>query len=325
MLTVLRFRPDRPPETGSTIDPSAWPPSADEVVWVDLEAPEPSELALLEHPFGFHPLAIEDCLTREHQPKIEDFGEYAFLIARGIDFGASRSEDEFQTLKVAAFLGPSWLVTYHRGPMRSIQTVREKYAHESSARMVARGMDHLLYEILDHVIEHYFPVIDGVEDEIDAIEEDLFHDPGDDVLDRILTAKRKTVEIKRTIAPHRDVFNRVARGEFEEIDPSTAAFYRDLYDSTFRLTEIADSYRDLLNGLFDAYLSVTSQRLNEVMKVLTIFATIMLPLTFVVGIYGMNFEYMPELGWRYGYFAVWGVMLAIAAGMLWFFRRRRWL
>lgn len=324
MLTVLRFHPERPPEIGSSVDASTWPPGTGSPVWIDLEAPDADELALLDDPFGFHPLAIEDCLTREHQPKIEDFGDYLFLIARGIDFGASQDE-EFQTLKLAAFLGPSWLVTYHRGPMRSVETVREKYAHESAFRMAARGMDHLLYEILDHVIEHYFPVIDGVEDEIDAIEDELFHDPGDDVLDRILTAKRKTVEIKRAISPHRDVFNRVARGEFEEVDTDTAAFYRDLYDSTFRLTEIADSYRDLLNGLFDGYLSVTSQRLNEVMKVLTIFATIMLPLTFIVGIYGMNFEYIPELGWRYGYFAVWGVMIAIGAGMLWFFRRRGWL
>ncbi|MDX1660902.1 MAG: magnesium/cobalt transporter CorA [Gemmatimonadota bacterium] len=324
MLTVLRFHPDRAPEIGASLDASSWPPSDDHAMWVDLEAPDPDELALLTRPFGFHPLAIEDCLTREHQPKIEEFGDHLFLIARGIDFGAADG-DGFETLKLAAFLGPSWLVTYHRGPMRSVATVREKYTQDTTSRVAARGMDHLLYEILDHVIEHYFPVIDGVEDEIDAIEEALFRDPGDDVLDRILVAKRNTVEIKRAISPHRDVFSRIARGEFPGVDPPTAAFYRDLYDSTFRLTEIADSYRDLLNGLFDGYLSVTSQRLNEVMKVLTIFATIMLPLTFIVGIYGMNFEHMPELGWRYGYFAVWGVMIAIAAGMLWYFRRKRWL
>lgn len=324
MVTVLRFRPDRPPTIESGFDPGAWPPAEGESVWIDMEAPTREELALLEKPFRFHPLAIEDCLTREHQPKLEDFGEYLFLIGRGIDFSVSQAE-EFVTLKLAAFLGPSWVVTYHRGPMRSVQSVREKFSDAASAGLVARGMDHLLYEILDHLIEHYFPVIEAVEDEIDGIEEALFHDPGDEVLDRILTAKRKTVEIKRAIAPHRDVFARISRGEHGQVDAQTATFYRDLYDSTFRLTEVADSYRDLLNGLFDGYLSVTSQRLNEVMKVLTIFATIMLPLTFVVGIYGMNFEYIPELSWRYGYFAVWGVMIAIAVGMLWFFRRRRWL
>ncbi|MBW3661172.1 MAG: magnesium/cobalt transporter CorA [Gemmatimonadetes bacterium] len=324
MVTILRFHPDRPPELASAFDPAAWPPAEGDSVWIDLEGPDTEELALLEDPFRFHPLAIEDCLTPEHQPKIEDFDAYLFLIFRGIDFGANGAQ-EFQTLKLAAFLGPSWVVTYHRAPMRSVRTVREKYTHGDTAGLAARGMDHLLYEILDHMIEYYFPVIEAIEEEIDAIEEELFRDPGDDVLDRILTAKRKTVEIKRAIAPHRDVFGRISRNEFPEVDAQTAVFYRDLYDSTFRLTEIADSYRDLLNGLFDGYLSVTSQRLNEVMKILTIFATIMLPLTFIAGVYGMNFEYMPELGWRYGYFVVWGVMLTVAIGMLWFFRRRGWL
>jgi magnesium transporter len=132
-------------------------------------------------------------------------------------------------------------------------------------------------------------------------------------------------EIKRTLAPHRDVLGRIGRGEYEEIDAPEAVFYRDLYDSTVRLTETADAYRDLLSGLFDAYLSIISNRINEVMKVLTIFASIMLPLTFIVGVYGMNFDYMPELRWRYGYFAVLGLMTAVTVGLLLFFRRKGWL
>jgi magnesium transporter len=132
-------------------------------------------------------------------------------------------------------------------------------------------------------------------------------------------------EIKRTIAPHREVFSRVGRDAFPVIAQPTGAFYRDLHDSTVRLAETADSYRDILTTLFDAYLSVVSQRLNEVMKVLTVFATILLPLTFIVGVYGMNFDHMPELHWRYGYFGVWGVMVAIAGALLWAFRRRGWI
>ena len=280
------------------------------------------ELRLLEDPFAFHPLAIEDCLTPSHQPKIEDFGPYLFLIFRGIDFNPP--VEKFQTHKLAAFLGPNYLVTYHRLPMKSVAAVAEKYARDEAGHLF-RGVDYLLYEILDHLIEFYFPVLETVEDEIEAVEDRIFAVEDQGTLDTILGLKRKVLEIKRTLAPHRELFGRIARNEFEEITPPTVVFYRDLYDSTYRLTEVADSYRDLLSGTLDAYISMVSHRLNEVMKVLTIFATVLLPLTFIAGVYGMNFEYMPELHWRYGYFAVWGVMISIAVGMLLLFRRRGWL
>ena len=291
-------------------------------MWVDLETPTAAELKLLEDPFAFHPLAIEDCLTPEHQPKIEDFGPNLFLIFRGIDFNPPVGD--FQTIKLAAFLGPNFLVTYHRLPMRSIGAVREKYDHDESGQLF-RGVDYLLYEILDHLIEFYFPILEAVEGEIEAVEDRIFTRDDASTLDTILGLKRRVLEIKRTLAPHRELFGRIARNEFEEITPQTVVFYRDLYDSTYRLTEVADSYRDLLSGTLDAHISMISHRLNEVMKVLTIFATILLPLTFIAGVYGMNFEFMPELHWKYGYFVVWGIMLSVALGMLWFFRRRGWL
>jgi magnesium transporter len=175
------------------------------------------------------------------------------------------------------------------------------------------------------MIEHYFPVLESLEEEIDAIEDELLGDCGPETLDRVLATKRRVQEIKRTLAPHREIFTRVGRDPFPMIAPQSVVFYRDLYDSTVRLSEAADSYRDLLTNLFDAYLSVVSQRINEVMKVLTVIATILLPLTFIVGVYGMNFDHMPELHWRYGYYVVWGVMVAIAAGLLWGFRRRGWV
>jgi magnesium transporter len=322
MVTVTRFRADEAPRTFADLSAADWRPESPDTVWIDLEEPSVAELKLLEDPFSFHPLAIEDCLTPEHQPKIEDFGPYIFLISRGINFNVP--SEHCDTLKLAAFMGPNYLVTYHRARMRSVTTVREKHLKDTRGTAF-RGVDYLLYEILDHMVEHYFPVLEEIEKEIDAIEDELFRSAGNETLGRILTAKRRVLEIKRAVAPHREVFGRIARNEFEEISPGTTVFFRDLYDSTYRLTEMADSYRDLLSGTMEAYLSVVSQRLNEVMKVLTIFATIMLPLTFVAGVYGMNFKFMPELGWRYGYFLVWGIMIAVAAGMLVFFRRKRWL
>lgn len=319
MITVTRFAADGRSTVFPELSAADWEPASQETVWIDLEAPTDRELRILSDPFGFHPLAIEDCFTPSHQPKVEDFGPYLFLIFRGIDFNPP--VEGFQTLKLAAFLGPNYLITYHRLPLRSVNAVRDKHTQGST---LFRGVDYLLYEILDQLIEFYFPVIEHMESEIDAIETQLFGPCGPETLDRILSTKRQVQEFKRTLSPHRELFGRISRGEFEEITPETVAFYRDLYDSTYRLTELADSYRDLLAGTFDAYLSIVSHRLNEVMKVLTIFATTMLPLTFIAGVYGMNFEFMPELHWRYGYFVVLGIMAVVTAGLLWFFRRRGW-
>jgi magnesium transporter len=322
MITATRFDPGASARTYSDLAFSGWTLDSPATVWLDLEEPTDQELRLLENPFAFHPLAIEDCITPEHQPKIEDFGPYLFLIFRGIDFNPP--VERFQTIKLAVFLGPNYLVTYHRGPMRSIAAVREKYAHDGTGHLF-RGVDYLLYEILDHLIEFYFPVLEKIEDEIEAVEDRIFTQDDEETLDRILGLKRRVLEIKRTLAPHREIFGRIARNEFEEITPQTVVFYRDLYDSTYRLSEVADSYRDLLSGTLDAHISMISHRLNEVMKVLTIFSTIMLPLTFIAGVYGMNFDHLPELHWKYGYFAVWGVMISIAAGLLLYFHRRGWL
>ena len=322
MVRVFRFSTDGSVRSFDGLAAAGWTPDDPDSIWVDLEAPTEDELAILADPFRFHPLAIEDCLTPEHQPKVEDFGGVLFLIFRGIDTNPPVAG--FQTLKLAAFLGSNFLVTYHRRPMRSISLVRERYDQESG-RGLFRRVDHLLYEILDHLIEHYFPILESLEEEIDAIEDELLGDCSPATLDRVLSTKRRVQEIKRTLAPHREVFTRIGRDAFPMIAQETIVFYRDLYDSTVRLAEAADSYRDLLTNLFDAYLSVVSQRINEVMKVLTVIATILLPLTFIVGVYGMNFDHMPELHWRYGYFVVWAVMLAVAAGLLWGFRRRGWI
>jgi magnesium transporter len=322
LITITRFDPAARAKRASDLAESGWASDSASTVWIDLDAPTAEELRLLERPFAFHPLAIEDCLTPEHQPKIEDFGPYLFLIFRGIDFAAS--EEGFHTTKLAAFLGPNYLVTYHRLPMRSVTAVLAKYEQDETGSLF-RGVDYLLYEILDHLVEFYFPVLETLEGEIERVEARIFEQDDEGTLDAILQLKRRVLEIKRAVAPHRELFGRIARNEFEEITPQTLVFYRDLYDSTYRLAEVADSYRDLLSGTLDAHISMMSQRLNEVMKVLTIFATIMLPLTFIAGVYGMNFDYLPELHWRYGYFAVWGVMIAVAAGLLLFFRRRGWL
>jgi len=324
VTTFVLFGDDRHPEIHSGFEKGDWDRSRGGFAWIDLEAPTDRELRLLEDPFGFHPLAIEDCLTPDHQPKVESFGSHLFLIARGLDFNPP--VEGFQTIKLAAFLGPGYLVTYPRRPMRSVGAVLDRFRTVRDDAAVPPGPTRLLAQILDQMIEYYFPVLEAVEEELDDLEEAIFlGTSGTETLDRLLKARRKVVEVRRTISPHREVFSRISRGEFPQVEETSLVFWRDLFDSVHRLTEEADSYRELLGSTLDAHLSMASQRLNEVMKVLTIFATIMLPLTFIVGVYGMNFDYIPELHWRYGYFAVWAVMVAVVAGLLRFFRRRGWI
>lgn len=324
-MRVVRFHGRAGVGEFSDLESSGWTPDSPDVVWVDLEKPHDDELGVLRDPFDFHPLAVEDCLTPEHQPKVEEFGSHLFIIARGIDFNPPI--EGFQTLKLAAFLGTNYLVTYHRRPMRSVTAIHDRLlADGESSKLRERTPGQILVQLLDQLLDHYVPVLDSVEQELDELEEAIFEpDPDARALDRLMGARRRAVEVRRTIAPHRDVFARVSRGEFPVVDPAAVAFWRDLYDSAYRLTEEADTTRDLLGGTLEAHLSMVSHRLNEVMKVLTIFATIILPLTFIAGIYGMNFAHMPELEWTYGYPAVLAVMLTIAGGLLWFFRRKGWL
>lgn len=293
------------------------------VIWIDLEKPTEADEKLLSDIFHFHPLTLEDCRENRSYPKVEEFPGYLYLIVHGVQ--ADTSPDRFNTIELDAFLGSNYVITYHHDVFRSINNVKQLI--RTTPIPCKRGPAFLLYQILDQIVDYYTPVLDDFDERIDKLEDDIFNlkRPNNSILAEIMDLKRAVLRLRRISAKQMEIFYRLGRGEFPLINENMLPFYRDIHDHVVRTVDLAESYRDLIGGALEAYLSVVSNRLNEIMKVLTIFSAIMLPLTFIAGVYGMNFDNMPELRSSYGYFAVLGIMVIVAIGMLYFFWRRGWI
>jgi len=293
------------------------------VIWIDMEAPTEAEEQLLVNLFHFHPLTLEDCRETRNYPKVEEFPGYLYFIVHGVR--ADTSPDHFNTIELDAFLGPNYVITYHHEMFRSINNVKKLVTTTPVA--CQRGPAFLLHQILDQIVDFYAPVLDDFDERISKLEDDIFtlRRPNQAILQEIMDLKRGVLRLRRISARQMEVILRTSRGEFALIPAPMLPFYRDIHDHIIRITDLAESYRDLISGCLDAYMSVVGNRMNEIMKVLTIFSAIMLPLTFIAGVYGMNFENMPELGTRFGYFVVLAIMVVVAIGMLTFFWVRGWL
>ena len=293
------------------------------VIWVDMESPTAADEQILLDVFHFHPLTVEDCRENRHYPKIEEFEGYLYFIVHGVR--ADTSPERFNTIELDGFLGSNYVITYHHDFFRSIANVKQLLRTTPVA--CQRGTPFLLHQILDQVVDYYSPVLDDFDDRIDKLEDDIFNlrKANNTILSEIMELKRSVLRLRRISIKQMDILHRMSRGEFPLIPEDVRPFYRDVYDHLVRVVDLSENYRDLISGSLEAYLSVVSNRLNEIMKVLTIFSAIMLPLTFIAGVYGMNFDNMPELRSRYGYFTVLGIMVLVAVGMLLFFRRRGWI
>lgn len=293
------------------------------VIWIDMASPTDADENVLLNVFRFHPLTVEDCHENRHYPKIEEFPGYLYFIVHGVR--ADTSSDRFNTIELDGFLGPNYVITYHHDEFRSINAVKQLL--RTSPVVCRRGASYLLHQILDRIVDYYSPVLDDFDNRIDELEAKIFEgrSSNNEMLSDIMNIKRSVLRLRRISVKQMEILLRISRGEFDLIPQALLPFYRDIYDHIVRVTDLAESYRDLITGLLDAHLSVVSNRLNEVMKVLTIFSAVMMPLTFIVGVYGMNFDNMPELRSRYGYFVVLGVMAVVASGMLLFFWKRGWL
>mgnify|MGYP001564471791 CR=1 FL=1 len=289
--------------------------------WIDFEGEREAAEKLLGD-LKFHPLAIEDTFTQLHQPRVEEYDGDLFVIVRGIDFNDADPAAHLETLKLAAFLRQNLLVTMHRAPLRSVQMVRQRI--EESRRALSGGVVQILWSVCDEMIGLYLPVVDTIGAEIEKLEAEVLDATGRVQLEKILSLRRRLGTLRRIMLPHRAVFSHLANSRDDLFDATASLNFRDTLDNVLRLTDAIDQLRDQLANVKDTYLSVVSQRTNEIMKVLTLFSAIMLPLTFIAGVYGMNFEHMPELPTRYGYFAVLGVMTAVGVGMVLWFRRRGW-
>lgn len=293
------------------------------VIWVDMEVPTEDDERILLDVFKFHPLTVEDCRENRHYPKIEEFHGYLYFIVHGVR--ADASPDRFNTIELDGFLGSNYVITYHHEMFRSINNVKQLLRNTPIA--CQRGPAYLLHQILDQVVDFYSPVLDDFDERIDQLEADIFtlRKPNNAILSDIMDLKRSVLRLRRISGKQMDILHRMSRGEFVLIPEEMRPFYRDVYDHLVRVVDLAENYRDLISGSLEAYLSVVSNRLNEIMKVLTIFSAVMLPLTFIAGVYGMNFENMPELHSRYGYYGAWGLMILVAVAMLYFFWRRGWI
>jgi magnesium transporter len=306
---LAEFRPELLSEPGS-------------LHWIDLESADEQEGRVLTEGFHFHPLAVEDCLGDVNLPKVDDYGEYIFLVVHGIRFDAPT--DQFETRELDIFLGPNYLVTHHKGRMRSIDFAQQLCAKDMHVA-VQRGADFLLHQILDRMFENYFPTLDAVEDKMQLVQVEVFENPTPATLDRIFTLKRDVMQLRRICTPQRDILNRLSRGEFKVVSQKAAVYFRDIYDNLYRIVDASYSYQDMTQGTLDAYLSAINNRLNETMKRLTVLTVVLASLTVITGVYGMNFRHMPELDWRFGYAWALLLMVAVPSAIVLYARKRRWL
>ena len=292
------------------------------IFWVDLCGRDPAHDTLLTDVFKIHPLVLEDMFLDAPQPKVEDFGDYLYLVVHGLDRNAEQP-DNIETIELDLVIGPRFILTHHPTTLRSTDTVEAEI--KRSAKLFAKGPSFVAHAILDHLSDHYKPLMERFDDEIELLEGRVLKDASASVVGEIFEVKRSLAKIRRVASHQREVVQRLARGEFDLIEESALPFYRDVADHFVRVTDLADSYRDILGSILDMYMSVQGQKLNEIMKVLTLMSTIMLPMTFVAGIYGMNFEFMPELHMKYGYYGAIAAMFTIAVVLLLFFRKRKWI
>jgi magnesium transporter len=309
-------------EAATSIDRAWLNPASGVSVWVDLIEPSIPESLILSDTFGFHPLSVEDAMAEIHYPKVEAYDGYLYLILHGIDFEASQRE--FTTHDVDFFLGGNYLVTVHRGKSRSIADLR---AHATrNPTILGDGPVALFHRIVDAMVDHYRPELDKLEARLEELERDVFERPAAALAREILEQKHEVAHLRRVTSPQRDVMARLARREFVDISTEMAFRFRDVHDSLVRIADDGLIFHDRLSSMLEAHLSQVSNRLNEVMRVLTVVATIFIPLTLLSGIYGMNVA-LPEFPGGEGAQFWWllGIMLAAVAAMLAVFRRKRWL
>jgi magnesium transporter len=309
-------------ETVDRVDPAWIKPGSGISVWVDLDQPTADEAKILSEVFHFHELAIEDALSALHHPKVESYGDYLYLILHGIDFKAS--EHCFTTKDIDFFLGEQFLVTVHPGVSRSIGRVGTVCSRDS--RVLGEGPGMLLYRIVDTMVDNYRPEVDKLSEKLDDLEEEVFEHPNTQLARRILNFKKDISSLRQIVLPQRDVVGRLARREFPLISEQLAYGVRDVHDHLVRLSDEAMFFQDRITSLLDANLAIVSNQLNSIMKILTVIATIFMPLTFITGLYGMNVD-LPHfgLGGVTMFWVLMGIMVAIVAGMLVYFRRRSWI
>lgn len=325
-VAVTRFEYDaseiRQDALGSTEEAFASRESAKNA-WVNVDGVhEVDKIHRFCASFDLHPLVIEDIVHTGQRPKAEVYDSQLFVVLRMLRW--SEESEEINDEQVSLVVGPSWVLSFQEREGDVFDPVRERLL-SNRGRIRKLGPDYLAYALIDAVVDHYFSILETLGDRIELLGEDMTENPKREDLQAIRHLKRELLFMRKSVWPLREMLSSIQRDESELIQESTRPYLRDVYDHTIQIIDTVETFRDMVSGLMDVYLSSISNRMNEVMKVLTIIATIFIPLSFVAGLYGMNFAFMPELQWRFGYFAVLGVMFAIGVGMLLYFKRKKWL
>jgi len=294
------------------------------VTWINIDGVHDSELVgKLGSHFGVHPLILEDIMTTAQRPKMEDLGDYIYVVLRMLT--CEKDKDGVFSEQVSLILGPNFVISFQESAGGDVfDPVRDRI-RTGKGRLRTLGPDYLAYALIDAIVDNYFLVLEKIGERVEVLEEDLVTNPNQETLHEMHALKREMIYVRRSVWPLREVISGLERAESPLIKQTTGIFLRDVYDHTIQVIDTVETYRDMLSGMLDIYLSSVSNRMNQVMKVLTIIATIFIPLTFLAGVYGMNFKFMPELEWRWGYFVIVGIMLAVGITMLIIFRRKKWM
>ena len=293
------------------------------VTWIDVNGiSHIPNLQKLGECFNLHPLVMEDILNVDQRPKMEDYDDYLFIVLKTIRY--DRTLDEITVQQVSFILGPNYVISFHENGTEIFAPIRERL-RTAKGRIRKGGADYLAYSLIDLIVDNYFIVLEDFGEHIEFLEDEVVKQPTPATLGIIHRCKNDMILLRKSMWPLREVVSRLERKESPLISDATSLYFKDVYDHVIVAIDTVETNRDILSGMLDIYLSSVSYKLNEIMKVLTIIATIFMPLTFLAGVYGMNFKNLPETQWEYGYFMALGVMLAVALVMLYFFRRKKWI
>lgn len=277
--------------------------------------------------FNIHPLVLEDILHTTQRPKMEDFGDYLYIVLRMFhqeNKAAQDTDQEIISEQVSLILGRNFVISFQETGGDTFDPVRMRLK-VSKGRIREMGADYLAYALIDSIVDNYFVILEKLGERIELLEDELLDEPTPDTLEELHALRNEMIFLRKSTWPLREVSNNLLRGESPLITEYTQIYIKDVYDHTIQVIDAIETYRDMLSGMLDIYLSSISNKMNEVMKVLTIIATIFIPLTFLAGVYGMNFQYMPELSWKWSYPILWCIMAAIGISMFFYFRKKKWL
>lgn len=295
----------------------------DSISWINLNGLNHiTEIEKLGNHYNLHPLVLEDIVNTSQRPKIDDYNDYIFLVAQMMYYDA---DEQIVNEQISFILGKNYVLTFQEAEGDVFDMLRDRIRN-GKGRVRQHGSDYLLYALIDSIVDHYYAIIETMGNKVEELEDQLFEGiREEEITNEIQTLKREILKIRRAIFPLREIINRIEKSESSLIEEKTQRYFSDVYDHVIQISETIEIYREMIWSLMDMYMTNISNKMNEVMKVLTIIATIFIPLTFIAGIYGMNFEYIPELQLKNGYFYIWGLMILIFIGMLYYFKRKKWL